>query len=110
MFALMVREPQHQDQLQSMIFAFFKEYRIARLLKQSNITKQADIAVLDVFRAIFSLVFTQRSLNRWLKQSGRRVWQRHGVSVLEFPSAQLASVSATVERCRCTTDVSAYFR
>ena len=66
----MVREPQHQDQLQSMIFAFFKEYRIARLLKQSNITKQAGIAVLDVFRAIFSLVFTQRSLNRWLKQSG----------------------------------------
>ena len=66
----MVREPQHQDQLHSMVFAFFKEYRIARLLKQSNITKQAGVSVLDVFRAIFSLVFTHRSLNRWLKQSG----------------------------------------
>lgn len=70
MFAIMVREPQHQDQLQSMVFAFFKQYKIAKLLKQSNITKQAGIAVLDVFRVIFSLVFTQRSLNRWLKQSG----------------------------------------
>lgn len=69
MFALMVREPKHQDQLQSMVFAFFKEYKIARLLKQSNITKQAGIAVLDVFRFIFGLVFTQRSLNRCLKQS-----------------------------------------
>ncbi len=66
----MVREPEHQDQLQSMVFGFFKEYSIARLLKQSNITKQAGVAVLDVFRVIFSLVFTQRSLNRWLKQSG----------------------------------------
>ncbi|WDL96765.1 IS4 family transposase [Alicyclobacillus sp. ALC3] len=66
----MVREPEHQDQLQSMVFAFFKQYKIARLLKQSNITKQAGIAVLDSFRVIFSLVFTQRSLNRWLKQSG----------------------------------------
>lgn len=66
----MVRESQHKDQLQSMVFAFFKEYKIARLLKQSNITKQAGVAVLDVFRLIFSLVFTQRSLNRWLKQSG----------------------------------------
>ena len=28
----MVREPQHQDQFQPMVFAFFKEYRIARLL------------------------------------------------------------------------------
>jgi hypothetical protein len=70
MFALMVREPQHPDQLQSMVFAFFKEYKVARLLKQSNVTKQAGIGVLDVFRAIFSLVFTQRSLNRWLKQPG----------------------------------------
>lgn len=65
----MVREPEHQDQLQSMVSVFFKEYRIARLLKQSNITKQAGVSVLDVFRVIFSLVFTQRSLNRWLKQS-----------------------------------------
>ena len=69
MFALMVREPQHSDQLQSMVFAFFKEYKIARLLKLSNVTKQGGIRVLDVFRVIFSLVFTQRSLNRWLKQS-----------------------------------------
>ena len=53
-----------------MVFAFLREYKIARLLKQSNITKQAGIAVLDVFEVIFSLVFTQRSLNRWLKQSG----------------------------------------
>ena len=66
----MVREPKHQDQLQSMIIAFFKEYRIVRLLKQSNDTKQAVFGVLNMFRDIFSLVFTQRSLNRWLKQSG----------------------------------------
>jgi hypothetical protein len=66
----MVREPHYRDQLQSMVFHFFKEYRIARLLKHSNITKQAGVAVLDVFRVIFSLVFTQRSLNRWLNQSG----------------------------------------
>ncbi|WP_083511953.1 IS4 family transposase [Alicyclobacillus acidiphilus] len=64
----MVREPQHSDQLQSMVFAFFREYKIARLLKQSNVTKQAGIGVIEVFQAIFSLVFTQRSLNRWLKQ------------------------------------------
>lgn len=53
----MVRESDHQDQLQSMVFAFLKQYKITRLLKQSNITKQAGIAVLDVFRVIFSLVF-----------------------------------------------------
>ncbi len=64
----MVREPEHQDQLQSMVFSFLKQYKIAKLLKQSNITKHAGFAVLDVFRVIFSLVFTQRSLNRWLKQ------------------------------------------
>lgn len=53
-----------------MVFAFFKEYKIARLLRLSNITKQAGIAVMDVFSVIFSRVFTQRSLNRWLRQSG----------------------------------------
>lgn len=52
-----------------MVFAFFKEYKIARLLKQSNITKQAGVTVLDVFRFIFGLVFTRRSLNRCLNQS-----------------------------------------
>lgn len=65
----MIRYSQHSDQLQSMVLTFFKEYRISKLLKQSNITKQAGIAVVDVFRLIFSLVFNQRSLNRWLKQS-----------------------------------------
>lgn len=70
MFPLMVRESEQQDQHQSMVLAFFKEYKIAQLLKQSYITKQAGVAVLVVFQAIFSLVFTQRSLNRWLNQSG----------------------------------------
>jgi hypothetical protein len=30
----------------TMVLAFFKEYRIARILKQSNITRQAGISVL----------------------------------------------------------------
>lgn len=48
----MLCEPHHQNQLQSMVFAFFKEYKIARLLRQSNITKQAGVAVLNVFRVL----------------------------------------------------------
>jgi hypothetical protein len=69
-FSLMVRELQHQDQLQSWMSSFSKHYGIARLLKQSHVSKQAGVAVLEVFQTIFSLVFTQRSLNRWLKQAG----------------------------------------
>ena len=79
MFYIMIREPQHQDQLQSLISSFFKHYGIARLLKQSNVSKQAGVAVLDVFQAIFSLVFTQRSLNRWLKQAGGKAFRKDTV-------------------------------
>jgi len=64
----MVRDSQHPDQLQSMVTAFFMEYHIGKLLRQSNITKQAGIPVLEVFRLLFALVFHQRSLKRVLEQ------------------------------------------
>ena len=110
MFALMVREPKHQDQLQSMVFAFFKEYKIARLIKQSNITKQAGIAVLDVFRFIFELVFTQRSLNRCLKQSNVGFGKDTVYRFFELPPSQLETVPTFVEFHRYTTDSSTHFR
>ncbi len=65
----MVRDSLHPDQLQSMITAFFKEFRIGKLLRQSNISKQAGVSVVDVFRLLFTLVFHQRSLKHVLEHA-----------------------------------------
>lgn len=62
----MVQDVQHRNQLQSMVLAFFKEYRIATLLKRANITKNTGVSVLEIFRFIFQLVFSNRSLMRVL--------------------------------------------
>ncbi|WP_062310644.1 IS4 family transposase [Alicyclobacillus sendaiensis] len=64
----MVRDCQHQDQLQSTVTRFLKNFRIGRLLRQSNITKQAGVPVLELFQLLFTLVFHQRSLKRFLEQ------------------------------------------
>ncbi|GAX90066.1 hypothetical protein [Effusibacillus lacus] len=64
----MVQDIQHHNQLQSTVFAFFKEFRIGILLKRDGITKSADITVLQVFRFVFELVFVNRSLPRVLQQ------------------------------------------
>ena len=63
----MVREPEHQDQLHSMVSRFFREYGIASLLKQANIRKVDGVPVAQVFQFLFQLVFSGRSLSRMLK-------------------------------------------
>ena len=59
----MVRQIPSSEQLPSSISSFFREYRVATLLKQSRVTKQAGIPAIRLFAFLFSLVFSGRSLS-----------------------------------------------
>ena len=51
------------------IHQFFRNQKIGRLLKNSNITKEKGISPVSVFRLIFTLVFTGKNLFRTLDAS-----------------------------------------
>lgn len=59
----MVRQVPSFEQLPSSVASFFKEYRLASLLKQSRVTKQAGIPANRLFTFLLTLVFSGRSLS-----------------------------------------------
>lgn len=57
----------HENQFQSMIMSFFKEIQIGKLLDKSNGGKERGIPSVEVFKLVFSLVFTGKTFSRFLQ-------------------------------------------
>jgi hypothetical protein len=64
----MVRQIPPWEQLPSSVSSLFREYRLAALLKQSRISKQAGIPATRLFEFLLTLVFSGRSLSWNLDQ------------------------------------------
>lgn len=62
----------HENQLQTLILSFFKEFQLGKLLKSSNASKEHGLACVEVFRTLFSLVFTGKSFLRFLQTSSSK--------------------------------------
>lgn len=56
-----------ENHLQSLISSFFKEFQIGKVLERSNGGKEKGISSADVFKLIFSLVFTGKTFLRFLQ-------------------------------------------
>lgn len=56
----------NENQLESQISKFFKQYNIGNLLKRSNFGKKKGFSCLHLFRFVFMLVFTGKNLYRIL--------------------------------------------
>lgn len=56
-----------ENQVQSQIDKFFKQYSIGSLLKHSNFDKEKGFSCLHLFRFIFMLIFTGKNLYRFLQ-------------------------------------------
>jgi hypothetical protein len=56
----------NENQLESQISKFFKQYNIGNLLKRSNFGKNKGFSCLHLFRFVFMLVFTGKNLYRIL--------------------------------------------
>ncbi|HHV17390.1 MAG TPA: hypothetical protein GXZ27_00800 [Thermoanaerobacterales bacterium] len=53
---------QNDKMVSSSMKSFFKEYRISNALKESNAYKSKGISVIAIFRYLFMLIFTNRSI------------------------------------------------
>jgi DDE superfamily endonuclease len=106
----MIREHEHQDQLESMISRFFHEYGITSLLKRANVRKSDGVPVVEVFQFLFQLVFSGRSLSRMLKDPSAKFQKDTVYRLLHSPRHNwrrflLLLSSVTVQRfSRLTSD------
>ena len=56
-----------EQELTSSVTDFFKEYKISRLLRICRAEKEKGVPVLDIFRFLFCLVFSDRSMYMQMK-------------------------------------------
>lgn len=59
-----------ENQLQSQVDKYFKQFNIGKLLRHTNFDKEKGFSCLHIFRFIFMLVFTGKNLYRVL-QAGK---------------------------------------
>lgn len=57
----------NENQLESQISKFLKQYNIGSLLRRSNFGKDKGFSCFDLFRFLFMLVFTGKNLYRTLQ-------------------------------------------
>lgn len=57
----------HENQLQPLILWFLKEFQVGKILSQSNCRKERGVPVVEIFKTLFSLVFTGKTFLRFLQ-------------------------------------------
>jgi len=64
---------ENDNQKEFLINRFFKENSISKILKKSNFNKEQGIPTVQVFKLIFTLIFTNKNLYRLLESSKEQI-------------------------------------
>ena len=58
---------ENEQELNSSVANFFKEYKISKLLRKCNAEKEKGVSSFDIFRYLFCLIFSDRSMYMQIK-------------------------------------------